>query len=105
MAFFSSDERFDPWCSSTFGLIEFRMSFMIFPEIQSCNFSFGLIEFRMSFMIFPEIRFCDCGDCCVFACFYVTFLLLSLHFVIFLLYFHGADNWSRNYRHHEFLIF
>ena len=47
MAFFPTDEQFDPWRCSSFGLTDFRMSFMIFPEIQSCNFAFGLINFRM----------------------------------------------------------
>ena len=47
MTFFPTDEQFDPWRCSSFGLTDFRMSFMIFPEIQSCNFAFGLINFRM----------------------------------------------------------
>jgi len=44
-------------------------------------------------------RYCD------FFCFFVDFSFFNLNFIFFLLYFHGADNWGKNYRHHEFLIF
>ena len=49
-----------------------------------------------------RIRLTHCSRHCDFPCFYVAFSLFYLHFIFFLLYFHGADNWSMNYRHHDF---
>ena len=40
---------------------------------------------------------------CDFPCFNIEFSLFLLKFIFFRLYFHGADNLSMNYRHHEFI--
>ena len=40
---------------------------------------------------------------CDFPCFYVVFSFFNLNFIFFQLYFHGADNWNMNYRHHELI--
>ena len=41
----------------------------------------------------------------IFHFFMLFFFLCSLNFISFRLYFHGADNWAMNYRHHELLFF
>ena len=38
-----------------------------------------------------------------FRCFYIVFSFLVLIFIFFRIYFHDADNWRMNYRHHDFL--
>ena len=42
---------------------------------------------------------------CDFPCFYIDISSLSLNLNKFELYFHGADNWNMNYRHHDILYF
>ena len=52
---------------------------------------------------FHDLMKSDTVIYCDFRCFYVVFSLLFLIFFFFRIYFHGADNWSMNYRHHDFL--
>ena len=44
-----------------------------------------------------DSRYCD------FPCFGVDFSFSDLNFIFFQLYFHGADNWTVNYRHHDLI--